>query len=155
VLVRSTAFISSELHPATNQQFIKAFQLPKKSRENALLHNEKKRNYACTAEHCYNITRCCAPLSRSAKPFHRFPNAVRAAIEHRKGAPVHRTNALARNGAHDRFVPQHSVQVARRVPGSASNNWQLGRSALCPSINDSLIQTLRFIQKPALLLHPQ
>jgi hypothetical protein len=68
---------------------------------------------------CKRVTS--APFAGRSQSLHRFPNAVRTGIEHGERAPVHRADTLARKRRHHRFVPQHRVHVARRVPAHPSN----------------------------------
>ena len=56
------------------------------------------------------------PFARRSQALHRFPHAVRAGVEHGKGALVHRADALPRQRRHHCFIPQHSVHVTWCVP---------------------------------------
>jgi hypothetical protein len=62
------------------------------------------------------ISKAPPPFARCPQALHRFPHAVRAGVEHGKGALVHRGDALAGQRRHNCFVPQHRVHVARCVP---------------------------------------
>jgi hypothetical protein len=64
-----------------------------------------------------------APLARNPQPLHRLPDAVRAGVEHGESMPVCCAHAVAGERRHDRFVPQYSMHIVRRVPACASQNF--------------------------------
>jgi hypothetical protein len=68
---------------------------------------------------CKRVTS--APFAGRSQSLHRLPNAVRTGVEHGERASVHRVDTLARKRRHHRFVPQHRVHVARRIPAHPSN----------------------------------